>query len=117
MTEPNRCRAEETAQKWHFHYVKKLRCVAQSDGGIDCDENYEREMFIPPEMITFEGEKPTGVSFAGHLFLFDDPATHTLTVKDPEESVGGWGDTTITHYYTLTPGPAPEGSFPAVVQS
>ena len=106
MKEENKSRADEIAQNWHILYIQNRRCVACSDGGIDCDDDFERRIPILPDMVVFEGEEPVGISYSGHLFLLADPSTHKLTIEDPEKFVGGWGDVTETHYYTLTPGPA-----------
>ena len=106
MKEEYKSPADEIAQNWHILYIRNRRCVARSDGGIDCNNDFQRRIPILPEMVVFEGEKPVGVSYFDHLFLFADPSTHRLIIEEPEEFVGGWGDVTETHYYTLTPSPA-----------
>lgn len=51
-----------------------MRCHAHSDGEIDYKGEYLRKnMRIPSETVVFDGNKPIGILFGGHLFEFDDP--------------------------------------------
>ena len=118
MTDEKAFQTEKIIQNWHILFRQDMRCFARSDNGIDYNGEYmRRKMSIPPEAVVFRGAEPVGVSLGEHLFIFDDPETHTFTVMEPEKYVSGWGDVTETFHYTLTPGPAPEGSFPACLQS
>ena len=105
----HRAIAEEFVRHWHFRYIFFWRCVADSDGGIDADEVRDRRtLCIPPECVVFDGNRPAGVFFRGHLFSPADPDTHTLRLSYPKGHTGGWGDVTEYRYYTLTNGPASE---------
>ena len=74
--------------------------MAQSDNGVDHTEEGYREIALSPEHMVIDRDEVVGCFCEGHLFLFDDADTHEFTTKE-ESFVGGWGDITETHYYTL----------------
>ncbi len=97
----------------YLRRVHHFYCSAASDNGIDAND-YDYYFYrIPAQRKLTDGDRIIGISYKGHSFLLNEPASLRLVIQLEKGYVGGWGDVDETDTYDLIPGPAlaPEKRF------
>ena len=96
---------EAELQKWQIHCFYRFLCVADSDNGIDQEEESESILDLKAQFAVVSDNGAVGYCIENTddaMYFADYDPKDPPKLRCVEESwAGGWGDITKTRVYTL----------------